>query len=283
MVVSESAQTTPKIQQSCSFRNMERERKKLLSGLSKRKQSKLMHDEDYVEAISAIVKRDFFPDLEDITHKNSETFTDPQHPVSQIHTEWENEIQGRLSVSNEVKPGHRERIKEKLGGLDEFFFSHESEDNVSFSQLLDLQNSIKRQRNARHYRRNNVTTQISKVRDENGTRRVGHTLRNNLMFDPDSTFDQDKTFEKLGKRIAYANMRTCSEHNNPRPLSFNRQVASRNSNNLPPLVNGHGFVLSTETSGKSRNFSDRTKSSAVNSKLTTAGNALLQKFAHKDT
>eukprot|EP00096_Caligus_rogercresseyi_P012967 TRINITY_DN5636_c0_g1_i1.p1 TRINITY_DN5636_c0_g1~~TRINITY_DN5636_c0_g1_i1.p1 ORF type:complete len:433 (+),score=114.36 TRINITY_DN5636_c0_g1_i1:37-1335(+) len=82
----------------------------------RRRPQKVLDEDDYVESISHIIEKDFFPDLAEIRKLNSET-----SPQASAAVEEEDE-------ESRCKP---------TGGLDAFLSSHTGEDNESFTDIME--------------------------------------------------------------------------------------------------------------------------------------------------
>lgn len=197
-----------------------------------------LDEDEYTKGISRIIRRDFFPSLQDMDTDN----------------ELQSAPGGEIFGLTSTELAEQEEDQTKKTSLNAFLSKFTSEDNASFNELLDHQNGCRREAYSFVYNGKNriekarELAQIESPRSEKTIERKDdrppvldtwtYKPLNNMLFAPETIDpamgDEDK------KTIAYSNTRL---HNRPKPASPASQRGIYGDGSETPRVAGYPFVV----------------------------------------
>ena len=179
---------------------------------------KVITEEKYVSKLEKIIQRDFFPHLplqelqrDYLLAQKNEDFQRAREILLQFN-----------QMQKDIKENKRESSeddKKKLS-IDEFHGKHVSEDNKSFSQIMETEDKIHKKKKQCLFNPSNATQQLqletSETRDKNSVLALGwhYKPKNDLMFFPDGINNQivdENEFSGPPKEILAENTRLGTE------------------------------------------------------------------------
>lgn len=191
----------------------------------------ILDENEYVDALDGIIERDFFPDLPKIRTQVEYLDAVDKGDLEAVH---EKVKQYRLieDFGSQVKPGSAFAAQK----LDEFQAKHISEDDYSFSSIIESENSKKRAKFDSFFKSDSTNTSRARIySSETGSRNVSvdgteknmkllphsiiagdsssnriemwkHEPRNSLMFTPNHVANT-QTLPHSGKQISHSSTR----------------------------------------------------------------------------
>ncbi|KAJ1796402.1 hypothetical protein LPJ75_007245 [Coemansia sp. RSA 2598] len=200
---------------------------------------RVLAEEEYKEALSQIIQRDFFPDL----------------PRLQA----ENQVYGGEASNTPTAPVQKERFFSPTGAekmtLSGFLSTHTTEDNASFQGILDAENAGRPQR------------QKSTCRPPGNLSSASLLRTNPLLLMPEDSSKHLGTERstRTGGRIVYENTR-FGENNGGSGFAHDRGEIDTDSEDSEsaeastPVINGYRMIKEPSGAGRQRGFVIRPES-----------------------
>ena len=174
-----------------------------------KKKQKILDEDSYLETLDSIIQRDFFPDLEKLrTQQQILEAGDDVDKLREIEITLRRRSSSVRKTASELRPtgfetprvdgkegetGKQEKeeegAKDPLNdlSLDQFLASHTSEDNASFSDIVDKMNERKREKYKWLYDREEKAQASQQLLLEGGSSALAlpYTAANALMYHPE--------------------------------------------------------------------------------------------------
>jgi protein DGCR14 len=224
-----------------------------------------LEEDEYIEGVSKIIKRDFFPDLEKLKVQNELLLA-----VNSNNEPRAKELALELSVIQDSGDISRTELQSDLT-LDKYLSKYTSEDNASFVQIIELENAKKRKQQPWFFDTNSQKTikneqEALLIKNEHISKPVltwEYKAKSALMYGPEEcalTPSDLPPIRGLPKELKHSNTRfdgkdqvsvqidhsktkkIWSEIANQTPGIFNRKGSNFTET---PLVRGYGFVPAT--------------------------------------
>lgn len=214
-------------------------------GTAKKKKSKILDEETYIERMGEIIQRDFFPHLEKLNAQNEYLDALEQQDTKKMRELFEKYSFERPSISRLPSPATfetperaenkdltprstlssvRSNVNRNLedeknpGGLDDFLSQHTSEDNMSFEEILEENEAKHRLKHAWLYKgessEKNESTKLA-ITDGKGKKPFeldswSYKNKNYIMYVPDGvelTSEEKIELAKNKQKVVCGNTR----------------------------------------------------------------------------
>lgn len=236
----------------------------------------VLEEDEYIDGLSEVIKREFFPDLVQFEVDNEFGRLRHGSPIGRAHgARFTPRREAHAACADTPDPYTQNvstRSRSKHAGtlsLNAYQSTYTSEDNASFLALLDKQNLLRREKHAWHYNGNKIyseNTERHQMRLETAHEEAQNSVgwidnrksvvgwesspKNALMFMPDGpdladpqTPDSRLTVRKCRISHAATRMPALSDQSTTGPAS----EAGADDELEEPLVNGYGFVDEPDT------------------------------------